>query len=363
MLNAKENLREALKPDGHPDRFVNSYEFIRTAFGPNFLMRNLPNPGELDKVTDWGVHYSFPIGTPGPFPLDTPDKVLIADIDEWRDILKAPPTQYPDELWNISQAMMDEIDGEKCFKACFVAPGLFENLHAFCGITDALVYLMTDEDEVKELLKYVTEWELRVAEQLCSRLHPDAILHHDDWGSEQNSFMRPEMFAEFFVEPYKEIYGYYHDHGVELIVHHNDSYGANLVPYMIEMGIDIWQGCMRSNDVPTLVDRYKGEIAFMGNIDNKQVDFDGWQEEDCEKAARLAVEGMDPHSYIPCITQGIPGSVYPGTYRRLVKYLDQCNSERFGHSVEDLQAARDELQVLEYELELIMPDQAERNKH
>ena len=25
-------------------------------------------------------------------------------------------------------------------------------------------------------------------------------------------------------------------------MHHSDSYAANLVPFMIEMGIDIWQG-------------------------------------------------------------------------------------------------------------------------
>ena len=362
MLNAKENLREALKPDGRPDRFVNSYEFMRVVFGPNFLTRNLPNPGELNKVDNWGVTYSFPLGTPGPFPIDTPDKVLIKDIEDWKERLKAPVTDYPDALWEVGQGMMAAIDGEKCFKACFVAPGLFEQFHAFCGITDALVYFMTDEDEVKELLKYLKDWELRVAEQLCSHLHPDALLHHDDWGSEQNSFLRPEMFDEFFTEYYKEIYGYYHDHGVEVVIHHNDSYGANLVPYMIDMGIDIWQGCMRSNNVPELVDRYKGQIAFMGNIDNKQVDFDGWTIEDCEKAAQMALEGMGPNSYIPCITQGIPGGVYPGTYMALVDALDACNAKRFGHSVDELKAARDQMDVFEYALEDVMPERAAHNR-
>ena len=362
MLTAKENLRETLKPNGKPDRFVNSYEFMRVVFGPNFFSRNLPNPGELNKVDNWGVTYSFPLGTPGPFPLESPDKLLITDIEDWKERVKAPSTDYPEALWEMSQGMAAAIDGDKCFKACFVAPGLFEQFHAFCGITDALVYCMTDEEEVKELLKYLKDWELQLAEQLCSRLHPDAILHHDDWGSETNSFMRPEMFDEYFTEYYKEIYGYYHDHGVEVIIHHNDSYGANLVPYMIEMGIDVWQGCMRSNDVPELVDKYKGQIAFMGNIDNKQVDFDGWTVEDCEAAARLALEGMEPASYIPCITQGIPGGVYPGTYMGLVNSIDKLNAERFGHSVEDLAAARDQLDVFEYALEDVMPERAKFNK-
>ena len=40
------------------------------------------------------------------------------------------------------------------------------------------------------------------------------------------------MFREFFLDAYKRIYGYYHDR-VELIIHHNDSYSATLVPTMI----------------------------------------------------------------------------------------------------------------------------------
>ena len=52
-----------------------------------------------------------------------------------------------------------------------------------------------------------------------------------------------DMFREYYLDAYKKVYGYYKDHGVQLIVHHSDSYAANLVPSMIEMGIDIWQGC------------------------------------------------------------------------------------------------------------------------
>jgi hypothetical protein len=109
-------------------------------------------------------------------------------------------------------------------------------------------------------------------EGICTHLKPDAILHHDDWGGEKSTFMSPNMFADFFVEPYKQIYKYCHDHGVELVVHHADSYAATLVPYMMEMGIVIWQGCMESNNVPELIKKYGGQITFMGDIDNKSVD-------------------------------------------------------------------------------------------
>ena len=145
-----------------------------------------------------------------------------------------------------------------------MAPGIFEQSHHLCAIDNALMYFITNPEEMKDLIKYLTEYELRVAENVCDHLHPNALFHHDDWGSEINSFLRPEMFAEFFVDSYKEIYGYYKSRGAEFVFHHNDSYGANLIPYMIEMGIDVWQGTMESNNVKELLEEYKGKIAFMG---------------------------------------------------------------------------------------------------
>ena len=62
-------------------------------------------------------------------------------------------------------------------------------------------------------------------------------------------------------------------------MHHSDSYAANLVPYMIEMGIDIWQGCLSTNNLPDLVKQYGGQIAFMGGIDNGKVDRADWTQE------------------------------------------------------------------------------------
>jgi len=94
-----------------------------------------------------------------------------------------------------------------------------------------------------------------------------------------NSFVSPDMFEEFFLPAYKKIYGFYKANGVELIVHHSDSYAANLVPHMIEMGIDIWQGVMTTNNIPDLIKQY-GETSglpmssFPGVYDvvNKEID-------------------------------------------------------------------------------------------
>jgi uroporphyrinogen-III decarboxylase len=206
---------------------------------------------------------------------------------------------------------------------------------------------MVYPDEMHELVEYITDFEMEYAKLICEKLKPNMILHHDDWGSQDNSFLRPEMFEEFFVEPYKKVYGYYHDHGVEFIVHHSDSYGANLVPYMIEMGIDVWQGPMETNNVAELVKQYQGKITFMGDIDNKDVDFTGWTPADTGKTVRRSIDSVNSlTSYIPCITQGGPGSVFPGRYRSLLDEIALYNQEKFGFPVEEQFAMAPPAQIL-----------------
>ena len=345
MLTAKENLREVVR-GGTPDRFVNQYEGIQLLFHPFTLHNPSPAMGQENVVNAWGVTNSFPANTPGSFPVHTPDKIVVKDIEHWRDYVHAPSLKFSQEEWDQFKALYDAVDGAKSYKATFVAPGLFEQTHHLCSISEALINYLESPDEMHDLIKYLTEWELELAEGLCSHLHPDAIFHHDDWGSERSTFLNPELFAEFFVEPYKQIYGYYHDHGVELVFHHNDSYSATLVPYMIEMGIDVWQGCMASNNVPELVKKYGGQISFMGAIDNKMVDFEGWTREDCRKAAVDAMEACGNKFFIPCITQGGPGSVFPGTYRVLCEEIDQYNADKFGMKKEELAANRLPFQIM-----------------
>jgi hypothetical protein len=340
MLTAKENMRAVVK-GGKPDRLVNQYEALQLLFYPYAIHSNSScAKGEMNKVDVWGVTRSFPENVPGAFPVHTPDKIVVKDIETWRDFVHAPVMDYPQEEWDMFKEMYNQVDNTKAYRTAFYAPGLFEMSHYLCSMTDALEYYLTDPDEMKDLIKYLTDFELQLAEQLCSQLHPDAILHHDDWGSAKNSFLRPNMFEDFFVEPYKQIYGYFHDHGVELIVHHSDSYAANLVPSMIEMGIDVWQGCIESNDVPALIKQYGDKITFMGAIDNKSVDFNGWTDENCKKEVLRTIEACGDQHFIPCITQGGPGSVYPGVYMSLADHIDAYNAEHYGLDIEEIRNAR-----------------------
>ena len=346
MLTAKENMIEVMKGSkGHPDRMVNQYEAMQLLFYPAATISPLLEKGQENVVNAWGVTNSFPANTPGQFPVHTPDKIVVKDIENWRDYVHAPAIQFPDEMYDqFKETMWDPVDGTKSFKAAFVAPGLFEQTHHLCEISNALMYYALYEDEMHDLVKYLTDWEIELAEGICSHLHPDMMFHHDDWGSSRSTFMSVGMWEDFFLEPYKTIYGYWHDHGVDYIVHHSDSYAATLVPDMIEIGIDVWQGCMESNDLATLIPKYGDQITFMGGIDNMTVDYDGWTDENCDANARRVCDTYGIHSYIPCIIQGGPGSVFPGVYDSLVRSIDNYNKEKYG--IENPEEGRVPLQIM-----------------
>ena len=329
MLTPRQNMLETIH-GGKPDRYVNQYEAVQLLYHPPLAHRGGPKKGQLNVVNSWGVTNSFPENVPGAFPVHTPETIVVKDIEHWRDYVHAPAMDYPDEEWAKFKEKYDAVDHTKSFAAAFIAPGIFEQTHHLCEIKNALTYYLTNPDEMHDMIAYLTEYEMQMAEQICSKIHPDAIFHPDDWGSELSTFMSPTMFEDFFVEPYKQLYGYYHDHGVELIFHHADSWAETLVPDMIEIGIDVWQGCMKSNNLPELIRKYGGKITFMGGIDNKDVDFVGWTQEDCRKAARNAIDRNGSLYYIPCITQGGPGSVFPGTYMALCEEIDKYSEEKFG---------------------------------
>ena len=338
MLSPKENYYQAAK-GLNPDRYANQYEALRLVMHPALLHLNGARPGQENVVNAWGITNSWPEGMPGAFPVHTPDKIVIQDIEHWQDYVHAPSTDFPDEEWEMFRKILDTVDDNLAYKTPFVAPGIFEQCHHLGEIQNTMINLYEYEDEMHDLIKYITEYELKLAEGICKNLKPNALFHHDDWGSRTSTFMSPEMFEDFFVEPYKEVYGYYKSHGVELIVHHSDSYGATLVPSMIEMGIDVWQGCMSSNDLPNLTRKYCGQIGFMGGFDGADFDYEDWTREDIRAKVFKLLDACTPKAFIPCIAQGGPGSIYDGVYDTITEAIDDYNVEHFGIKKEEIQRA------------------------
>jgi len=327
MLTKRQNFEEVMK-GGQPDRFVQQYEAFHIVLG-NPINDINPQLGGPRIVNKWGVTKEWPAGTPGAFPVHTPETIVVKDIEHWRDYVHAPNPKFPESAWEPWIEQYEKIDRNEEYALHFIAPGVFEQCHYLCEIKNCMMYFITNPDEMHELIKYITEWELELAEQYCTYLHPDGVFQNDDWGSQISTFMSPDMFDEFYLDAYKQIYGYYIDHGAPMIVHHSDSYAATLVPEMIEMGIKVWQGVMTTNDVPALIAKYGPQITFMGAIDSGVIDTPDWSREVIEREVRRACEECGKLYFVPCGSQGLAMSTFPEVYGITSEMIDKVSKEMF----------------------------------
>ena len=329
MLTKRQNLLETIR-GGNPDRFVKQYEAFAMQIPNGFSIHNpAPKPGQLNVVNAWGVTRSWPTGMPGAFPVHTPDKIVIKDIENWREYLKVPQVKYDAKVWEPFIAAAEAVDRNEYFVTSAVFPGIFEQCHYLTEIQNCLMAFYEYPDEMQEIIDEITNFEMELAEEICKYIKPDALFHHDDWGSQISTFLSPAMFREFIKPAYEKVYGYYKAHGVELIVHHSDSYAATLVPDMIDMGIDIWQGVMNSNNIPELIKKYGGQITFMGGIDSTTVDIEGWTQEKVRQEVRKACEACGKLYFIPNASQGLPVSTYPGVYEAISAEIDLASKDMF----------------------------------
>ena len=92
MLTPKQNMLEVIR-GGNPDRFVNQYEAVQLLFHPFMFASPLLQPGQENVVNAWGVTNTFPKGVPGAFPVHTPDKIVVKDIEDWKRLCTCTITE------------------------------------------------------------------------------------------------------------------------------------------------------------------------------------------------------------------------------------------------------------------------------
>ena len=328
-MTPREIFLEMLKPGGKPERILDQYEALAMMTGDpiNAYLRGNRVRGTTS-VDRWGTTILFPADAPGPMP-DTRDELkVLKDITRWRDYVRAPDLEANCQTgWEAvcGQAAAIRAKGEQLVTG-FMGTGIFEQCHFLMGFEDTLSNLYEHPDEMHELIEYITEYRLRYVKLLIDNLQPDVIFSHDDWGTKSALFMKPEMWREFYKEPYRRFYGYIRSRGV-IAIHHGDAYLADIVEDMAEIGIQCWQGVLPENDIPALQERLRGRMILMGGI-GAAIDRADASEQEIRAYVRAALEANTPGGhYIPSITYGLPGAVYPQVDPAIDAEIAAWNSE------------------------------------
>jgi len=211
-----------------------------------------------------------------------------------------------------AKADAEKVRAQGKFVMVWNVTGLFESCHFLMGFEDTLCNLLMEPEAMHELIGAIKDFKLKQIQLLIDNLQPDVIMFHDDWGSKYSLFMNPDVWREFYKEPAREIYGLMKKHNI-ITMHHADSYCQPIAKDMVEIGIDIWQGVLPSNDIQQIKRDTDYKLVLMGGIDASVVDRRDWTEEIVRaEVARACREYHEGGMFIPCLTYGGEGSIFPG---------------------------------------------------
>lgn len=105
---------------------------------------------------------------------------------------------------------------------------------------------------------------------LWAQTEVDALTFMDDWGSQRSLLVAPELFRELFKPLYAEYVAIAHDHGKHAFMH-SDGHITEIIPDLIEIGLDALNSQVFCMGVEELGSRFGGEITFWGEMDRQQL--------------------------------------------------------------------------------------------
>ena len=326
MMTPKENLLAMLKGE-KMDALVNGWEPYGMVFDPLMSHFMCAEVGKYVK-TPWGVTVYLGEDEPGVIPIVNDETKVLPDITEWRDYVKAPPMESWELDWTAARAQAEEIRSQGKLAMTLMSTGLFEQAHELMGFEDTLVNLLTEPDDMHDLLDFLLDFRMAYARKIVENLHPDVILHHDDWGTKTSLFMNPDTWREYFKDRYTKLFSYFKENGI-IVMHHSDSFCEPIAQDMVDMGIDIWQGVLPTNDIPRLQKELDGKLVLMGGIDSG-IDVKDYSEEAIRAEVRRACDAYVPGGkFIPSMTYGGEGSIFPGVNDIIVDEVRKLSPSYF----------------------------------
>jgi uroporphyrinogen decarboxylase len=150
-----------------------------------------------------------------------------------------------------------------------VIPSLF---HRMCWLREPSLIFMdfyTNPEELKTLRDIVHDYNMRHLKELLKYRH-ECIFIGDDWGTQSQLFIRPEMWREYFKPCYEEYSSLARDAGKHIFFH-SDGYIIDIVEDLLEIGVQALNCQVACMGVEELGRRFAGRLCFWGELDRQRL--------------------------------------------------------------------------------------------
>jgi hypothetical protein len=236
-----------------PDDIITSPPFYRT---PPKTVGDMYAPGIY--VDEWGCRFE----NVEPGIIGIVRKPLLED---WQD---ADIVKIPEELLSVDVEQVNAFcrSSDK-FVLSGCGPRPFEQLQFIRTTENLLLDLARQPAELFVLLEHMHRFYCKQLE-LWAGSEVDALTFLDDWGMQNSMLISPAMWRKLFKPLYRDYVEIAHAHGKYAFMH-SDGYILDILPDLIEIGLDAVNAQIFCMGVEKLGERCKGKITFWGEIDRQ----------------------------------------------------------------------------------------------
>lgn len=233
----------------------------------------------------WGVRWELKDQRSDSFPVEHPLKSP--------DMVEEYPMPSPHEPSVIKKAVEDasKINRGSVILLGDNGWGLFERAWLLLGMTRFFVWAFKYKDALKRLIERIAEVKIAITEEMIRKIGVDIVWYGDDWGMEDRLLISREMWREF-IKPYQaRLYHAAKKHGV-LILQHSDGRVEDLIPDLIEIGVDILNIQRECNDWRRIIREYSEQISLWGGVSARTLDIGSLEDvtketEECCQLGRI----------------------------------------------------------------------------
>ncbi len=237
-------------------------------------------------LDDWGVRWELKDQRSDSFPtchpLESPDMV-----DDY-----PMPSPYEPKIIEKALESASKADRENAILIGDNGWGLFERAWLLLGMARFFLWAFRHQDALKRLIERIAEVKIALTEMLIRRAGVDAIWYGDDWGMEDRLLMSPETWREI-IKPYQaKLYWAAKKHGV-LVIQHSDGKIEDIIPDLIEIGVDILNIQRECNDWQRITQKYGDQITLWGGVSARTLDIGSPKEiiKEVEECCQLGKHG------------------------------------------------------------------------
>ena len=261
------------------NEYPNEIKAIRERFPddvvwcPQFL--NVPSPEKGEKyeigtyIDEWGCIFdNKQRGIHGEV-----KNALVVE-EEWED---ADKIRQPVEFLDLNvKAINDYCASTDAFVLAGSSVRLYERMQFFAGTEKLLMDLLLQPDGMLETLDKTHEFFCKELEA-WAQTDVDGLFIQDDWGTQRSLLISPKLWVELFKPRYADYVAIARKYGKKIFMH-SDGYIIDIIPHLIDIGIDALNSQIFCMGVEKLAP-FQGKITFWGEVDRQYLLTRGTEEE------------------------------------------------------------------------------------